>query len=136
MGSVGRRCVRAAEPIADLFPGADPGPQWRDPIVRPSDTCRFGDRGTPLPAGEPNGQSIGDAVGSTERAAATHRRANTDADPHTHARADTDADTDSDAGAGRQPGSSGWRITRTGGLTRTASFDAGPATCECHTPRG
>ena len=45
-----RRWFLRATAVADLLRRADPGSEWRDPIVRRPDAGRLRSRGTPLPA--------------------------------------------------------------------------------------
>ena len=113
VGCAGRRQVRRAEPIADLLPGADPGRQRRDPLVRDPDAGGLGTGGTPLPAREPGGDAIGGGVGPAERAAT---------DRATDARGDAGADARGDPGADARgdPGASASRRGLAGRLTGLA----------------
>ena len=87
--------LRRAEPVADLFPGPDTGPERGDPVLRDPVTVGVrGDRGTPLPhaVSQSIGESVGDPAGDTD----AHARGDADADTGRDADPDTGADTNAD----------------------------------------
>ena len=83
-----RQGLRVAEPVAELLPDPDAGPERRDPIVRDPVTVRIGGRGAAVST------AIEPANGEPERRA--HRRGDADAGTDA-ATTDTDPDTGADA---------------------------------------
>jgi iron complex transport system ATP-binding protein len=91
VGAARRWHLRRPQRIAHVLPAPDPRREWRDPVLRPPDTGRFGVCGAPLPDREPLSESIGDPVGRTIRATECGTATDTGADSDSHAESETDA---------------------------------------------